>query len=91
MSTAKPFPSAVSARMSRQPSRGTKPEVAVRNFSPLAHYRFRVNVLAPNIPRLTIDTTLPRGRGDLRLLLARLHRSRRVFGNALSRQVEHAT
>ncbi|WP_405442788.1 very short patch repair endonuclease [Streptomyces niveus] len=50
-----PSSAAVSARMSRQPSRDTAPEVAVRKLLHSAGLRYRVNVPVPGMPRRTID------------------------------------
>ncbi|WP_329078731.1 very short patch repair endonuclease [Streptomyces niveus] len=50
-----PSSAAVSARMSRQASRDTAPEVAVRKLLHAAGLRYRVNVPVPGMPRRTID------------------------------------
>lgn len=50
-----PSSAAVSARMSRQSSRDTAPEVAVRKILHAAGLRYRVNVPVPGMPRRTID------------------------------------
>ncbi|MFD3483361.1 very short patch repair endonuclease [Streptomyces sp. NPDC058665] len=50
-----PSSAAVSARMSRQSSRDTAPEVAVRKILHAAGLRYRVNVPVPDMPRRTID------------------------------------
>jgi DNA mismatch endonuclease (patch repair protein) len=52
-----PIPSsaAVSARMSRQGSRDTAPEVAVRKLLHASGLRYRVNVPVPGMRRRTID------------------------------------
>ncbi|MEV8393956.1 MULTISPECIES: very short patch repair endonuclease [unclassified Streptomyces] len=55
MPDAVPSSAAVSARMSRQVSRDTAPEVAVRKLLHSAGLRYRVNVPVPGIPRRTID------------------------------------
>ncbi|WP_327663160.1 MULTISPECIES: very short patch repair endonuclease [unclassified Streptomyces] len=52
-----PSSSAVSARMSRQGSRDTTPEVAVRRLLHAAGLRYRLNVPVPGMPRRTIDIT----------------------------------
>lgn len=52
-----PSSAAVSARMSRQGSRDTTPEVAVRRLLHAAGLRYRLNVPVPGIPRRTIDIT----------------------------------
>ncbi|GAA1004395.1 DNA mismatch repair protein Vsr [Streptomyces sp. F-3] len=55
MSEAVPSSAAVSARMSRQGSRDTAPEIAVRRLLHAAGLRYRVNVPVPGMPRRTID------------------------------------
>ncbi|WP_430382620.1 very short patch repair endonuclease [Streptomyces sp. P10-4] len=55
MSHAVPSSAAVSARMSRQGSRDTAPEVAVRRLLHAAGLRYRVNRPVPGMPRRTID------------------------------------
>ncbi|MFD3520574.1 very short patch repair endonuclease [Streptomyces sp. NPDC058653] len=50
-----PSSATVSARMSRQASRDTAPEVAVRKILHAAGLRYRVNVPVPGMPRRTID------------------------------------
>ncbi|MER6422678.1 very short patch repair endonuclease [Streptomyces sp. NPDC001137] len=55
MPDAVPSSAAVSARMSRQGSRDTAPEVAVRRLLHAAGLRYRVNVPVPGAPRRTID------------------------------------
>ncbi|WP_371616036.1 very short patch repair endonuclease [Streptomyces sp. NBC_00454] len=55
MSDAAPSSPDVSARMSRQPSRDTGPEMAVRRLLHRAGLRYRVNVPVPGMPRRTID------------------------------------
>ncbi|MEU8599819.1 very short patch repair endonuclease [Streptomyces parvulus] len=60
MSEAVPSSAAVSARMSRQGSRDTAPEVAVRRLLHASGMRYRVNVPVPGMPRRTIDIVFPR-------------------------------
>ncbi|MEV3858543.1 very short patch repair endonuclease [Streptomyces sp. NPDC050095] len=48
---------AVSARMSRQGSRDTAPELAVRRLLHAAGLRYRLNVPVPDMRRRTIDIT----------------------------------
>ncbi|MFD3439614.1 very short patch repair endonuclease [Streptomyces sp. NPDC058685] len=55
MPDAVPSSAAVSARMSRQVSRDTAPEVAVRKLLHGAGLRYRVNVPVPGMRRRTID------------------------------------
>ncbi|WP_241662319.1 MULTISPECIES: very short patch repair endonuclease [unclassified Streptomyces] len=55
MPHAVPSSPAVSARMSRQSSRDTAPELAVRKLLHAAGLRYRVNVAVPGMPRRTID------------------------------------
>ncbi|MFF9405863.1 very short patch repair endonuclease [Streptomyces anandii] len=55
MPDAVPSSAAVSARMSRQSSRDTVPEVAVRRLLHASGLRYRVNVPVPGMPRRTID------------------------------------
>jgi DNA mismatch endonuclease (patch repair protein) len=55
MSDALPSSAAVSARMSRQLSRDTAPEIAVRKLLHAAGLRYRVNVPVPGMPRRTVD------------------------------------
>nr|WP_274030333.1 very short patch repair endonuclease [Streptomyces sp. MMBL 11-1] len=62
MSTVEPSSPGVSARMSRQASRDTKPEVAVRKLLHAAGYRFRVNARVPDMPRRTIDIAFTRAK-----------------------------
>ncbi|WP_203665210.1 very short patch repair endonuclease [Streptomyces parvus] len=62
MSTVEPSSPGVSARMSRQASRDTKPEVAVRKLLHAAGYRFRVNTRVPDMPRRTIDIAFTRAK-----------------------------
>jgi DNA mismatch endonuclease, patch repair protein len=46
--------------MSRQGSRDTAPEVAVRRLLHASGLRYRVNVPVPGMPRRTIDIVFPR-------------------------------
>ncbi|MFD4237082.1 very short patch repair endonuclease [Streptomyces sp. NPDC058542] len=62
MSTVEPSSPGVSARMSRQASRDTKPEVAVRKLLHAAGYRFRVNARVPDMTRRTIDIAFTRAK-----------------------------
>ncbi|MGW5336416.1 very short patch repair endonuclease [Streptomyces bauhiniae] len=62
MSHAVPSSAAVSARMSRQGSRDTAPEVAVRRLLHAAGMRYRVNVPVPGMPRRTIDIVFGRAK-----------------------------
>lgn len=62
MSTAKPSSPGVSARMSRQASRDTKPEVAVRKLLHASGYRYRLNERVPGMPRRTIDIAFTRAK-----------------------------
>ncbi len=55
-----PSSAAVSARMSRQGSRDTAPEVAVRRLLHASGLRYRVNVPVPGMARRTIDIVFPR-------------------------------
>ncbi|MFF9173758.1 very short patch repair endonuclease [Streptomyces sp. NPDC014793] len=55
MSGAIPSSAAVSARMSRQGSRDTTPEIAVRRLLHASGLRYRVNVPVPGMSRRTID------------------------------------
>jgi DNA mismatch endonuclease (patch repair protein) len=48
--------------MSRQGSRDTAPEVAVRHLLHASGLRYRVNVPVPGMPRRTIDIVFPRAR-----------------------------
>ncbi len=57
-----PSSAAVSARMSRQGSRDTAPEVAVRRLLHAAGLRYRLNVPVPGMPRRTIDITFGKDR-----------------------------
>ncbi|MFJ6069606.1 very short patch repair endonuclease [Streptomyces sp. NPDC093065] len=59
-----PIPSSasVSARMSRQGSRDTAPEIAVRRLLHASGMRYRVNVPVPGMTRRTIDIVFPRAR-----------------------------
>ncbi|MFD7287295.1 very short patch repair endonuclease [Streptomyces sp. NPDC059863] len=60
MNTAKPSSAGVSSRMSRQASRDTAPEVAVRRLLHASGYRYRLNVRVPDMPRRTIDIAFPK-------------------------------
>lgn len=62
MNTVRPSSPGVSARMSRQASRDTEPEVAVRKLLHAAGYRFRVNARVPDMPRRTIDIAFTRAK-----------------------------
>lgn len=55
VSDAVPSSPSVSARMSRQGSRDTAPELAVRRLLHAAGLRYRVNVPVPGMPRRTMD------------------------------------
>jgi DNA mismatch endonuclease (patch repair protein) len=46
--------------MSRQGSRDTAPEVAVRRLLHASGFRYRVNVPVPGLPRRTIDIVFPK-------------------------------
>ncbi|MCX4726369.1 very short patch repair endonuclease [Streptomyces sp. NBC_00963] len=62
MSTAKPSSPDVSARMSRQASRDTAPELAVRKLLHASGRRYRLNVRVPDMPRRTIDIAFTRAK-----------------------------
>ncbi|MFE3180877.1 very short patch repair endonuclease [Streptomyces violascens] len=62
MSDAAPSSPSVSARMSRQGSRDTAPELAVRKLLHAAGLRYRVNVPVPGMPRRTIDIAFGRAK-----------------------------
>lgn len=62
VSHAVPSSPAVSARMSRQGSRDTAPEVAVRKLLHASGLRYRVNVPVPGMPRRTIDIVFPKAK-----------------------------
>ncbi|MER0445959.1 very short patch repair endonuclease [Streptomyces sp. Edi4] len=62
MSDAVPSSPSVSARMSRQGSRDTTPELAVRKLLHAAGMRYRVNVPVPGMPRRTIDIAFGRAK-----------------------------
>ncbi|WP_330238905.1 very short patch repair endonuclease [Streptomyces sp. NBC_00525] len=62
MSTARPSSPAVSARMSRQASRDTAPEVAVRKLLHASGYRYRLNERVPHMSRRTIDIAFTRAK-----------------------------
>jgi DNA mismatch endonuclease (patch repair protein) len=55
----KPSSLGVSARMSRQASRDTAPEVAVRRLLHAAGHRYRLHRPVPGLPRRTIDIVFP--------------------------------
>ncbi|MBD0841860.1 very short patch repair endonuclease [Streptomyces sp. TRM68416] len=48
--------------MSKQGSRDTEPEVAVRRLLHAAGMRYRVNVPVPGMPRRTIDVVFPKAK-----------------------------
>lgn len=48
--------------MSKQSSRDTAPEVAVRKILHAAGLRYRVNVRVPDMPRRTIDIVFPKAK-----------------------------
>ncbi|WP_217213961.1 very short patch repair endonuclease [Streptomyces sp. AC550_RSS872] len=48
--------------MSRQSSRDTAPEVAVRKILHAAGWRYRVDVPVPDMPRRTIDIVFPKAK-----------------------------
>ncbi|WP_277752725.1 very short patch repair endonuclease [Streptomyces sp. L2] len=60
MPDAVPSSAAVSARMSKQGSRDTAPEIAVRRLLHAAGLRYRVNAPVPGMARRTIDIVFPR-------------------------------
>ncbi|MFE4538054.1 very short patch repair endonuclease [Streptomyces scopuliridis] len=60
MTAAIPSSPGVSARMSRQPSRDTAPELAVRKLLYASGHRYRLNVRVPDMPRRTIDVAFTR-------------------------------
>ncbi|OON76962.1 very short patch repair endonuclease [Streptomyces tsukubensis] len=62
MKPVKPSSPGVSARMSRQMSRDTTPEVAVRKLLHASGHRYRLNMRVRDMPRRTIDITFPRAR-----------------------------
>ncbi|WP_330175655.1 very short patch repair endonuclease [Streptomyces sp. NBC_01498] len=62
MNTAKPSSAAVSARMSRQARRDTKPEVAVRKLLHASGHRYRVNARVPDMPRRSVDIMFTRAK-----------------------------
>ncbi|MFD7863313.1 very short patch repair endonuclease [Streptomyces sp. NPDC059783] len=62
MNTVKPSSPAVSARMSRQASRDTAPEVAVRKLLHASGYRYRLNERVPHMSRRTIDIAFTRAK-----------------------------
>ncbi|CAM5604429.1 Very short patch repair endonuclease OS=Streptomyces tendae OX=1932 GN=F3L20_27615 PE=3 SV=1 [Streptomyces tendae] len=57
-----PSSASVSARMSRQGSRDTAPEIAVRRLLHASGMRYRVNVPVPGMTRRTIDIVFPGAR-----------------------------
>ncbi|MEU4051451.1 very short patch repair endonuclease [Streptomyces olivaceus] len=57
-----PSSASVSARMSRQGSRDTAPEIAVRRLLHASGLRYRVNVPVPGMARRTIDIVFPRAK-----------------------------
>ncbi|MFB6940032.1 MULTISPECIES: very short patch repair endonuclease [unclassified Streptomyces] len=62
MSTAKPSSPKISARMSRQASRDTAPEVAVRRLLHASGYRYRINERVPGMSRRTMDIAFTRAK-----------------------------
>ncbi|MEU3657019.1 very short patch repair endonuclease [Streptomyces sp. NPDC032161] len=62
MNIAKPSSPGVSARMSRQPSRDTTPEVAVRKLLHASGYRYRINARVPGMSRRTMDIAFTRAK-----------------------------
>ncbi|MGW2591019.1 very short patch repair endonuclease [Streptomyces sp. NPDC001515] len=62
MNTVKPSSPSVSARMSRQASRDTAPEVAVRKLLHASGYRYRLNERVPHMSRRTIDIAFTRAK-----------------------------
>ncbi|WP_408995642.1 very short patch repair endonuclease [Streptomyces ipomoeae] len=62
VSGAVPSSPGVSARMSRQGSRDTTPELSVRRLLHAAGLRYRVNAPVPGMPRRTIDIVFPKAR-----------------------------
>ncbi|QEV60218.1 very short patch repair endonuclease [Streptomyces spectabilis] len=62
LSTAKPSSPGVSLRMSRQASRDTAPEMAVRRLLHADGHRYRLNVRVPGMPRRTIDIAFTRAK-----------------------------
>ncbi|MFE0204929.1 very short patch repair endonuclease [Streptomyces sp. NPDC058985] len=57
-----PSSAAVSARMSRQGSRDTAPEIPVRRLLHASGMRYRVNVPMPGMARRTIEIVFPRAK-----------------------------
>jgi DNA mismatch endonuclease, patch repair protein len=57
--TVKPSSLGTSARMSRQASRDTAPELAVRRTLYAAGHRYRLHRPVPDMPRRTIDIVFP--------------------------------
>lgn len=62
MTIVKPSSPGVAARMSRQASRDTAPEVAVRKLLHASGYRYRLNERVPHMPRRTIDIAFTRAK-----------------------------
>ncbi|WP_406462615.1 very short patch repair endonuclease [Streptomyces sp. NBC_00111] len=62
MNTIEPSSPGVSARMKRQPSRDTTPEVAIRKLLHAAGFRYRLNERVPGMPRRTIDIAFTRAK-----------------------------
>lgn len=58
----KPSSLDVSARMSRQASRDTTPELAVRRLLHASGHRYRLHLPVPGLPRRTIDIVFPRAK-----------------------------
>ncbi|SPE54117.1 Very short patch repair protein [Streptomyces netropsis] len=52
----------VSARMSRQASRDTNPELAVRRLLHASGHRYRLQRPVPGLPRRTIDIAFPKAK-----------------------------
>ncbi|MFI0238986.1 very short patch repair endonuclease [Streptomyces sp. NPDC016845] len=57
-----PSSPSVSTRMSRQGSRDTAPELAVRTLLHRAGFRYRVNLRVPGMSRRTIDIAFPKSK-----------------------------
>ncbi len=62
MNSVTPSSSSVSARMSRQASKDTAVELAVRRLLHAAGLRYRVEYPVPGMPRRRIDVAFPRAR-----------------------------
>ncbi|MFC9791757.1 very short patch repair endonuclease [Streptomyces sp. NPDC127584] len=60
MSAPAPSSPGVSERMSRQPSRNTTPEKALRSLLHARGLRYRLHTKVPGAPRRTIDIAFPR-------------------------------